>query len=125
MEAHIHASFFSDWGSCGETRDGSRPVGGPGLSPRPPTPWAAPRILREALEKGKKRGRTPPTLAPASQMRLHPDPLFHLFDPVDPGPEAGQLLLQPLVPPVQVFQTVDDRLALGGQPRDDQARPLA
>src|SRR4029077_5472023 len=39
-----------------------------------------------------------------------------LFEPLDARPEGAQLGLERLVPPVEVVDTVDDRLAVGDQP---------
>src|SRR6185503_19754644 len=37
-------------------------------------------------------------------------------------PELGEARLDPLVPAVEMIDAIDERLAVGDQPRDDQAR---
>ena len=39
---------------------------------------------------------------------------------LDLGAAGGELLLEPLVAAVEVVDAVDDRLALGGEPGEDQ-----
>src|SRR5690554_3284865 len=88
METHIHASFFSDWGSCGETRDGSRPVGGSGSEPEAPNPLGSPRDPEGGAGKGQKEKANAAGARPRVPDEATPRPALPPLRPGRPGPRG-------------------------------------